>query len=103
MGLIAKKRKVPVCVHAGGVGLCNMAAHLGVIDAVAISAHAEDQEGIRMHEYIDHLSEHFWHPPRVEGGRYLAPTAPGWGLDMWPESLERFEWPHGSYWSERPR
>jgi len=100
--LMAKKLNVPMCCHAGGVGLCNMVAHLGAIDAAVISGHDQDQEGVRMMEYIDHLSEHFEHPPRAANGRYLAPTAPGWGLDMKPASLAEYEWPTGSYWADKP-
>merc|ERR1712216_240839 len=85
VALMAAKLKVPMCSHAGGVGLCNMVAHLGAIDAVTISAHAD--EGVRRQEYIDHLSEHFHNPPCALNGRYLAPTALGWGLDMKEESL----------------
>lgn len=99
--LLAKKRGVQMCVHAGGVGLCNMGAHLGCIDAAVISAHNLDNEGNRMMEYIDHLSEHFFHPPGTKNGRYLAPIALGWGLDMRPESLDKFEWPTGSYWGDK--
>lgn len=98
--LMAAKLKVPMCCHAGGVGLCNMAAHLGAIDAAWISAH--DEEGVRMLEYIDHLSEHFLNPPLTSEGRYLAPTAFGWGLDMKAESLAAFEWPSGTYWADKP-
>merc|ERR1711977_17385 len=101
--LIAKKFNVPMCCHAGGVGLCNMVAHLGAIDAAVISGHDKDKEGVRMMEYIDHLSEHFENPPRASNGRYLAPTAPGWGLDMKPASLNEFEWPTGSYWADKPQ
>lgn len=98
--LMAKVYDVPVCVHAGGVGLCNMAAHLGAIDALVVSKHEE--EGIRMHEYIDHLEEHFLFPPIVKNGRYMAPVSHGWGLDMKPDSLGRFEWPSGGYWKDKP-
>eukprot|EP00930_Biecheleria_cincta_P098618 TRINITY_DN90278_c0_g1_i1.p1 TRINITY_DN90278_c0_g1~~TRINITY_DN90278_c0_g1_i1.p1 ORF type:complete len:467 (-),score=83.59 TRINITY_DN90278_c0_g1_i1:121-1521(-) len=101
VAFMAKKFEVPMCCHAGGVGLCNMVAHLGAIDAALISGHEE--EGVRMMEYIDHLSEHFEHPPKAVNGRYAAPIAPGWGLDMKPGALEQFEWPSGTYWADKPQ
>ncbi len=71
--LLAAKFGVPVCPHAGGVGLCEMVQHLAMFDYVAVSGTTED----RVIEYVDHLHEHFTDPVRIRNGHYLAPTAPG--------------------------
>jgi L-fuconate dehydratase len=95
--LLAAKFGVPVCPHAGGVGLCEMVQHLAMFDYVAVSASMQD----RVIEYVDHLHEHFIDPVRVAGGRYAAPTAPGLGAQMRPESLAEFAYPGGPVWSSR--
>jgi L-fuconate dehydratase len=94
--LMAAKFGVPVCPHAGGVGLCEMVQHLSMFDYVAVSASVEN----RVLEYVDHLHEHFTDPVRVVGGRYLAPTAPGFSATLRPESLRDYEFPHGSIWQQ---
>jgi L-fuconate dehydratase len=94
--LLAAKYGVPVCPHAGGVGLCEMIQHLAMFDFVGVSASAAD----RVLEYVDHLHEHFTDPIRVTGGRYLAPTAPGFSTTMRPESLRDYEFPHGAVWQQ---
>jgi L-fuconate dehydratase len=94
--LLAAKFGVPVCPHAGGVGLCEMVQHLAMFDFVAVSATMTD----RVLEYVDHLHEHFADPVRVTGGRYLAPAAPGFSARLRPESLRRYEFPHGSVWQQ---
>jgi L-alanine-DL-glutamate epimerase-like enolase superfamily enzyme len=71
--LMAAKFGVPVCPHAGGVGLCEHVDHLIMIDYTCISASLDD----RVAEYVDHLHEHFEHPVVVRNGRYMPPTAPG--------------------------
>jgi L-fuconate dehydratase len=81
--LLAARFGVPVCPHAGGVGLCEAVQHLSMFDYVAVSG---SQEG-RMIEYVDHLHEHFVTPVDVRGGRYLAPTAPGAGTEMHARSV----------------
>jgi len=94
--MLAERAGVPVCPHAGGVGLCNMAAHLSCIDFACIAA---DRAG-RTTEHIDHLQEHLVHPVQLlRGGWYAAPTVLGWGLEMKPASLQQYEFPHGTYWS----
>ena len=95
--LLAQRSKVPMCPHAGGVGLCNMAAHLSCIDYACVSG---GREG-RTTENIDTLQEHFVHPVQLVPGQgfYKAPTAPGWGLDMLPASLALYEYPGGSHWA----
>ena len=92
--LLAAKSGVPVCPHAGGVGLCEAVQHLSMFDFVAVSG---TREG-RMIEYVDHLHEHFVDPVRVKDGRYLLPTAPGYSVTMKPESIEEFSFPGGAAW-----
>jgi len=92
--LLAAKFEVPVCPHAGGVGLCELTQHLSVLDYVAISA---GLEGRRL-EYVDHLHEHFLDPVRIREGRYLAPEAPGYSAAMRPESLAEHRFPDGPVW-----
>ena len=92
--LLAAKFGVPICPHAGGVGLCEYAQHISMFDFVAVGA---SREG-RVCEFVDHLHEHFVDPVRVAGGRYLAPTAPGYSIEIRPESLFEFAYPHGPVW-----
>ncbi|MGB3909921.1 MAG: L-fuconate dehydratase [Pseudolysinimonas sp.] len=93
--LMAKKFDVPVCPHAGGVGLCELVQHLSVFDYVAVSGTLEN----RVTEYVDHLHEHFVDPCIVEDGAYRLPTAPGYSAEMHPASIERFRFPDGDYWA----
>ena len=83
--LMAARHGLPVCPHAGGVGLCEYVQHLSIIDFLCVSATRED----RVIEYVDHLHEHFVDPCVVRGAAYLLPTAPGFSITMKPESLER--------------
>jgi L-fuconate dehydratase len=92
--LLAAKFGVPVCPHAGGVGLCEMVRHLSMFDFVAVSG---SQEG-RYIEYVDHLHEHFLDPAVVRHGRYVVPTLPGFSAQMRPESLDEHEYPQGTVW-----
>jgi L-fuconate dehydratase len=84
--LMAAKHGLPVCPHAGGVGLCEYVQHLSMIDYLCI---AGTREG-RVIEYVDHLHEHFVDPCVVRGAAYLPPTAPGFSITMKPESLDRY-------------
>ena len=86
--LLAAKFGVPVCPHAGGVGLCEAVQHLSIFDYVAVSA---DMDG-RMIEFVDHLHEHFVTPTVMERGRYLVPSAPGAGTEMLPASIDEYTW-----------
>jgi L-fuconate dehydratase len=95
--LLAAKFGVPVCPHAGGVGLCEMVQHLSMFDFVAVSATMRD----RVIEYVDHLHEHFVDPVRVQHGRYLAPTVPGLSAQMLPASLKEYRYPDGPVWADR--
>ena len=92
--LLAAKFGVPVCPHAGGVGLCEYAQHVSMFDFVAVSASLEN----RVCEFVDHLHEHFVDPVRVVNGRYLAPTAPGYSIEIRPESLAEYAFPDGAIW-----
>ncbi|WP_245679491.1 enolase C-terminal domain-like protein [Actinomadura hibisca] len=94
--LLAAKFGVPVCPHAGGVGLCELVQHLSMFDYAAVSARLDD----RVIEYVDHLHEHFADPVVIRDGRYRAPTAPGFGATMLPASLEAYAYPEGSAWNE---
>ena len=97
--LLAAKFGVPVCPHAGGVGLCEYVQHLSIFDYVCVSASLEN----RILEYVDHLHEHFLDPVRIKDGRYMPPERPGYSIEMYPESLEAFEFPKGSSWVARER
>ncbi|HEV2634653.1 MAG TPA: enolase C-terminal domain-like protein [Actinocrinis sp.] len=92
--LLAAKFGVPVCPHAGGVGLCEMVQHLAMFDYLAVSGTWEG----RVIEYVDHLHEHFVEPAVISGGRYVAPRGPGGGAQLHPESIAEFEYPHGVQW-----
>ncbi len=92
--LLAAKFGVPVCPHAGGVGLCEYAQHVSMFDFVAVGASLDG----RVCEFVDHLHEHFVDPVRVVRGRYLAPTTPGYSIEIKPESLSEFAFPDGPGW-----
>lgn len=92
--LMAAKFGVPVCPHAGGVGLCEYVQHLSIFDYICVSASLEQ----RVLEYVDHLHEHFLEPVTIRDGRYIAPTAPGYSITMRPESLETYRFPDGDAW-----
>jgi L-fuconate dehydratase len=93
--LLAAKYGVPVCPHAGGVGLCEMVRHLSMFDFIAVSGSLEN----RVIEYVDHLHEHFLDPVVIVDGAYVVPRAPGFSAQMRPETLSRFAFPDGEEWS----
>jgi L-fuconate dehydratase len=97
--LLAARFGVPVCPHAGGVGLCEYVQHASIFDHIAVSGSMDG----RVTEYVDQLHEHFVSPVRVERGRYLAPTAPGSSIEIRPESLEAYAFPEGPVWTSRRR
>ncbi|MEU5975376.1 enolase C-terminal domain-like protein [Streptomyces sp. NPDC047315] len=97
--LLAAKYRVPVCPHAGGVGLCELVQHLAMFDFVAVSGSWED----RVIEYVDHLHEHFADPAVISRGRYRAPHAPGFSARMLPESIAAHRYPEGPVWRARLR
>lgn len=92
--LLAAKFGVPVCPHAGGVGLCEYVQHLAMIDYVCISGSLDN----RICEYAGHLHEHFLDPVTMQNGRYLPPTSPGYSITMKPDSISAYEFPNGSTW-----
>jgi len=92
--LMAAKFGVPVCPHAGGVGLCEYVQHLSIFDYIYVSASLENH----VLEYVDHLHEHFLDPVVIKNGHYMPPTLPGYSITMRPESLQEYEFPHGSAW-----
>lgn len=93
--LMADKFGVPVCPHAGGVGLCEYVQHISIFDYVAVSGSLED----RVLEYVDHLHEHFLDPVVIRDGRYMPPTAPGYSIEMKPESIAQHTYPSGAVWA----
>jgi L-fuconate dehydratase len=93
--LLAAKFGVPVCPHAGGVGLCEMVQHLAMFDFVAVSGTSEH----RWIEFVDHLHEHFADPVVVTDGRYRAPIGPGAGARMLDASIAEYRFPDGPAWS----
>lgn len=92
--LMAAKFGVPVCPHAGGVGLCEYVQHLAMFDFLCVSGTMQD----RVIEYVDHLHEHFRNPVVIRNGRYMPPQKPGYSGEILLASLERFAFPDGSEW-----
>jgi len=92
--LMAAKFEVPVCPHAGGVGLCEYVQHLSMLDYVSISASLES----RIIEYVDHLHEHFEDPVVIKNGNYMPPQKHGYSITMKPESISAHLFPNGSVW-----
>ena len=93
--LLADKFGVPVCPHAGGVGLCEYVQHISAFDYIAVSGSLDG----RMTEYAGHLHEHFLDPVRVAGGRYRLPTRPGYSAEMYEESVHAHRYPQGDVWA----
>lgn len=92
--LMCAKFGIPVCPHAGGVGLCEYVQHLSIFDYIAVSGSLEN----RVTEFVDHLHEHFLEPCEIQNGHYLAPKAPGYSIEMKADSLEQYEFPSGEVW-----
>ena len=92
--LLAAKFGVPVCPHAGGVGLCELVQHLAIFDYLRVGTVLEG----RMIEYVDHLHEHFEDPVRTRDGRYLLPDQPGYSAALRPEAIAEFSFPGGPAW-----
>jgi L-fuconate dehydratase len=93
--LLAARFGIPVCPHAGGVGLCELVVHLAAIDFVCV---AGSMDG-RVVEWVDHLHEHFAEPAQVSRAHYVMPRTPGYA-ELLPASMERFRFPDGSFWVE---
>ncbi len=94
--LMADRFGVPVCPHAGGVGLCEYVQHLALFDFICVGASLEN----RLTEYVDHLHEHFVHPVTIRDGHYMPPQDPGYSITMKETSLEKYAFPGGQVWSE---
>jgi L-fuconate dehydratase len=94
--LMAAKFGVPVCPHAGGVGLCELVQHLSMFDYISVSGTMEN----RVTEFVDHLHEHFVDPVVIKNARYMPPVAPGYSAEIKPESRERYRYPNGEAWAE---
>ena len=92
--LMAAEAGVPVCPHAGGVGLCELVQHLSIVDYLCVSGALEG----RMIEYVDHLHEHFLDPVVIRDGAYRVPTMPGYSGQIKPDSLARYQFPDGAEW-----
>lgn len=92
--LMAAKFGVPVCPHAGGVGLCELVQHLAMFDAVAVSGHHSE----RVVEFVDHLHEHFVVPTNIQNAHYMPPSEPGAGGEMYAQSIADFTFPTGKEW-----
>jgi len=97
--LMAAHFGIPVCPHAGGVGLCEYVQHLSIFDYIAISGSLEN----RMIEYTPHLHEHFVHPVIIKNGRYVPPDAPGYSITMYPASIAAYSYPDGPEWASERR
>jgi L-fuconate dehydratase len=96
--LIAAKYGIPVCPHGGGIGLCNMVRHYAIWDGICVSAHSKGQ----VVEYLNFLQDGvFIEPVKVEYGAYVAPTKPGWGLEMRADFIAKHTYPTGSVWVGR--
>jgi L-fuconate dehydratase len=95
--LLAARFGVPVCPHAGGVGLCEYVQHLSMFDYIAVSGTMEG----RVIEYVDHLHEHFEEPVVVRGGRYMPPTRPGYSITIREASRLAHRYPEGDVWLEQ--
>jgi len=94
--LLAAKYGVPVCPHAGGIGLCEYVQHLAMFDYIAVSGSLDG----RMCEYAPHLHEHFLHPAIIAQGHYVMPTQPGYSSQIYSETLSRYAYPHGQVWQK---
>jgi L-fuconate dehydratase len=92
--LMAAKFGVPVCPHAGGVGLCELVQHLSMFDYLAVSGSLDG----RVTEFVDHLHEHFVHPVVIKRARYMPPVAPGYSSEIGADSRERYRYPDGAEW-----
>lgn len=92
--LMAAKFNVPVCPHAGGVGLCELVQHLILFDYISVSASLKN----RMCEYVDHLHEHFKSPTVIRNAHYIPPKDPGYSCEMLEESLQKHQYPQGHVW-----
>lgn len=94
--LMAAKFNVPVCPHAGGVGLCEYVQHLSAFDFLRVSTTLEN----RVTEFVDHLHEHFVDPVRIRNAHYVLPEKPGYSAEIYPETLRDYSYPDGRVWRD---
>ncbi|XP_036761716.2 mitochondrial enolase superfamily member 1 isoform X4 [Manis pentadactyla] len=94
--LMAKKFEIPVCPHAGGVGLCELVQHLSIFDFISVSASLKN----RMCEYVDHLHEHFKYPVVIKNASYMPPTDAGYSTEMKEDSVKKHRYPEGEVWKK---
>lgn len=85
---------MPVCPHAGGVGLCEMVQHLQMWDFTSLSGTTDN----RIIEYVDQQHEHFENPTIVNNARYMAPLTPGYSTKLKKNSILDYEYPQGKEW-----
>ena len=93
--LMAAKFGVPVCPHAGGVGLCEYVQHLSMFDYLAVTGTMDG----RVTEFVDHLHEHFEDPVIIRNARYMPPSTPGYSITIKPASRHQYRFPDGPVWS----
>ncbi|XP_037311711.2 mitochondrial enolase superfamily member 1 isoform X3 [Pungitius pungitius] len=96
--LMAHKFRVPVCPHAGGIGLCELVQHLILFDYISVSGSLSN----RMCEYVDHLHEHFTSPVVIRDAHYMPPKDPGFSCEMLESSVQRHQYPEGEVWKLNP-
>ncbi|XP_077884123.1 mitochondrial enolase superfamily member 1-like isoform X2 [Ictidomys tridecemlineatus] len=94
--LMAKKFGIPVCPHAGGVGLCELVQHLIIFDYISVSASLKN----RMCEYVDHLHEHFKYPVVIKQASYMPPKDAGYSTEMKEDSVRKHQYPDGDVWKK---
>ena len=87
--LLAERFSIPVCPHAGGVGLCEYVQHISMIDYVCVSGTLDG----RVAEYSDHLHEHLHDPVVMRAGCYMPPEMPGYGVRFTDAAIEHFSFP----------
>jgi len=92
---MAAKFGVPVCPHAGGVGLCEYVQHLSMFDYLAVTGTMDG----RVTEFVDHLHEHFEDPVIIRNARYMPPSTPGYSITIKPGSRHQYRFPDGPVWS----
>ncbi|XP_029482705.2 mitochondrial enolase superfamily member 1 isoform X2 [Oncorhynchus nerka] len=94
--LMAHKFKVPVCPHAGGVGLCELVQHLILFDYISVSASLDN----RMCEFVDHLHQHFRSPVVIQNAHYMPPKDPVYSCEMFESSVQTHQYPQGQVWKK---
>jgi L-fuconate dehydratase len=92
--LMAAKFNIPVCPHAGGVGLCEYVQHLSAFDFLRVSTTLED----RVTEFVDHLHEHFVDPVKIRNAHYVLPEKPGYSAEIYADTLDEYSYPDGRFW-----